>query len=158
MKKKTAHSLKKCTFSKGTNLSKSRMGSQCPSRRCTLHCKTLSTDQKSPVYIFFFLQFLLKSCSAVLNRTIIAFVLWKWNRDSIRGQRAILYQRRALLCKYFSPQILQKKPHTLMSCRCTPTKSLVKRNKNSHSNNHSSIFCLIRQKESGLYSPSLPSF
>ena len=112
--KKTAHSLKKCTFSKGTNLSKSRMGSQCPSRRCTLHCKTLSMDQKSCVH-FFCLQSL-KSCSAVLTRTIIVCSFCE-NETEIAFEDNVQYCIKEGLCKYF---LFTFDPHPSLFCKKHP--------------------------------------
>ena len=59
------------------------------------------THQKNPI----------KRCfdqSDMIFTSFWVVIFDSWNRESIRGQCAILYQRRALLCKYFSPQILHK--------------------------------------------------
>ena len=58
-------------------------------------------------------QYPIKRCFDQSDMIFTSFwivIFDSWNRESIRGHCAILYQRRALLCKYFSPQILQKKP------------------------------------------------
>ena len=91
--------------------------------------KNNQTDQKSP---YFFVapfssptlyisiiththQYPIKRCFDQSDMIFTSFwivIFDSWNRESIRGHCAILYQRRALLCKYFSPQILQKNPHS----------------------------------------------
>ena len=136
--------------------------------RQALEKKNHQTDQKFPIFslhpfppqLCTFL--LLHTHTSTLSSAVLTKVTWFLHRFELSSlihetekafEDIVQYCIKEGLCYVSISRLKSFKKPTLMSCRCTPTKSLVKRNKNSHSNNHSSIFCSIRQKESGLYSP-----